>query len=414
MSANVNLGYSITVSKLLFPLITKEIERLRNDSTNLRRDLPTSKIQDIIKKEMNLNISINYDNSSDVNAYIAQPLLNEDHPFLKQYNSAFASGDGIALIKKATGVIYGGFDKSGKAFGIFSEIHTNMGITRGALENKKYTSANIAAIICHEIGHYHTALRSLKYCVTTAFLLRSCVESFFDTSNREERTKLVLAYENAIGTTIQDREKLVDSNDKELVTTVIVGAAGSIDSELRTDAYDVSACEQAADQFAVACGAHADLVSALDKIHWYWTPSRIPRPLYYLWEITRVSSILAGAMSSPFYAAFLTTTVLLRGNPLALHYNKTEERLTRIRNAAVVETKATWLTKEQREHLHSAIKEMDNTIKNHKDRPKLFELFFVTLTPKGARDKRNTDLVRAYERMVANDIHVGVNRLKSL
>lgn len=414
MSGNVNLGYSITVSKLLFPLITKEIERLRNDSNNLRRDLPASKIQDIIKKELNLNISVNYDSSAAVNAYVSLPLLNEDHPFLKVYNNGFASGDGVALIKKGSGVIYGGFDKAGKAFGVFADIHTNMGITRGALENKKQTPANIAAIICHEIGHYCTALRSLKYCMTTAFLLRSCVESFFDTNNREERTKLVLEYENAIGTTIQNREKLVDSNDKELVTTVIVGAAGNVNSELRTDAYDVSACEQAADQFAVACGAHADLVDALDKVHWYWTPSRIPRPLYYLWEVTRVSGVLAGVMTSPFYAALLTTTILLNGNPLALHYNKTEERLTRVRNAAVVETKAPWLTKEQRDHLHNSIKEMDTIIKNHKDRPKLFELFFVALVPKGRRDKRNIDLVRTYERMMANDLHVGVNRLKSL
>lgn len=405
-----NLGYTIPVSKLLFPKLAKEIKNLRAGGVT-RRAVAESKIFSIIKDELNLNISCNYEQGM-ASAYIAMPLLNEDHPFLKRYVASVASGDAIALINKYNGVVEGGFDSQGKATGIFAELTTNMVITSGLFDSK-FTDENVAAVICHEIGHYRTSLSALKYAFTTSHLIRTTVEAFLDNKNREERTRLVLALENATGTTINSREKVVDSNDNELITTVIVGAATSVKSELNTNAFDVSQCEQAADQFAVACGAELELIDALNKISWYFTPSRIPRPLYYLFEIAGLVKYFFLA-HIPIGAIMIAAKFILTGNPLATTYNKTEERMRRVRQAAVVESKAPWLTKEQRKSIAARIKDMDEIIALHKDRPSIFELFFTLLVPSGRSNAKNTDIVRLYEELTSNELHVSVNKLKSI
>lgn len=409
----VSNGYTIPVSPLLFPRLKKEIENIRQAGGELRKTLPKSKIQDIIKEELNLNISVSYDHSAGPNAYIMQPLMNEDSPFLKRYNSSIASGDAVALIRKSKNAIEGGFDAKGKAFGVFAEIHTSMAITRGILTDEKYTPGNVAAILCHEIGHYRTSLTVLKYSFTTPMLLRTTLEAFLGTQDREVRLRLTDEYEKAIGTTIQSREKLIDSNDEKLVTTVIVGSAFSVESELRTDAWDVSACEQMADQFAVACGAAGDLSDALGKSIGWINASRVPRPIYYLFDIY-VLVIKLLSVLNPFYAGFIFTMIVLRGHPMAETYNRPEERLQRIRQSQVTESKASWLTAEQRKQIKKNIETTDEILKKYKDRSSIAEKVFLNLTPKGRRDKKNTDLVRLYEQLMTNELHVGINNLKTL
>jgi hypothetical protein len=281
------------------------------------------------------------------------------------------------------------------------------------LFSDKFTDGEIAMILLHEIGHVRTQFSFLIYGFTTSTLAHTATHALINERNREERMRLVLEYENTVGTTIQSKEKLVDSNDEQLITTVVVAAADNVKSDMNTPSFDVSQCEQSADQFATAAGNGAELASGIGKITGRLDPSRISRPVYYTLDAV-YSLLIMSQFLNPIGAVIMSLRLLYKGNPSGVAYNDTEERFTRIRRAMVIESKSSKLTQAERVRLSEHLKTIDDLIALYVDRRSFYQLLFTVVHPAGRREKKRTDAVRLYEELMANELHVANNKLKSL
>lgn len=407
-------GKGIVVSKLLFPKLTREIGNLRKNKKITNSLLSKSKIFDIIKDELNLNIMPQYDPYGGENAFISMPLLNDDHPFFKKYNANYAGALSQGMMKLNNGVIEGGFDSQGKAYGFFSEIDNFMVIGKGLFENK-FSDGGVAAILCHEIGHFRTLLTNLKYGLTANFLIGQTVNAYMSTESRDERIRLINDFEATTGNIVQDKEQLASQKKEELVTTVLVGSLKEgPSSELNTPNLDYSQCEQAADHFAVACGAETHLAEALGKIHSYWSTDRIPRPIYYSFDLLNCIGKTTIAIANPIVGAVMIAGLMMSNSPLAREYDKAGERVKRMRRALVTETKSANLNKEERLHLQRSIEFLDKEIKTYTDKTPIFELVWCKLTPWGRKDTKQTNKVKLYEELMTNELHIATNALKTV
>lgn len=405
----------MVVSKLLHQKLTLEIGRIRKTGRVTPGVVERSNIFTIIQKELGLNLSARMINDGTENAFIPLPMLNEDHPYMQRYRTVIAGHEGVTKIKRNDGVIEGGFDKDGKAFGFFADLESSIFIGSG-LFSMRYTDGETAAILCHEIGHYRGALKNLKFAFSSNHIISQAVNAYMNAGTRDERIRLVMDFEGAVGTVVNNKEELVDHKNKEMVTTVLVGSMKENGcSELNTPNLDYSQCEQEADHFATACGAGSDLSTALSKVNGYFDPSRVPRPLYYSMDlaktIIKTSAFLAGG---PITMAVMLVYVGMSPAPVARHYDKSGERIARIRKALTVESKSARLNKEEARHLVDQIETIKEVEALYKDKTPIFEMLWVNVTPWGRRDKKQTNMVKTYENLVANELHSAALKLRSI
>lgn len=405
-------GSGMVVSKLLFPKLVKEFTKLKENKKLTSKIVARSGLYKIILDELGIHCNPVMENNLTENSYVSMPLLNEDHPFFQRHNTEVASAKSLTMAKRLGKDLIGGFDKNGKAFGFITEIDHCLSIG-GGLITAKYTAEEIAAIVCHELGHLRTFYKNLVYSFTANSLITAAVEQYMNAPSKEEAVKLITDYEEVTESIIQDKATL--GKDPAKVTCVFVGALKNSNvSELNCPTLDATQAELEADLFAMQAGVQDHLGKALSKVHGYFNIDRIPRPIYYFFHTAGFLAKLSIGLANPIIGGIMIAGLMFDGSPLARDYDKGSVRITRMRKALLSQSKNPGLNKEERKSLGNALVELDNLANTYKDKTTILEFLWTKTTPWGRKDKKQHNLIKTYESLVNNELHGATNALKAI
>lgn len=405
-------GSKIGVSKLLFPKLVKELNKLKENKKVTPKIVARSGLYKIILDEMGIHCNPVMENNLTENAFVALPLLNEDHPFFQRYNTEAASVKSLTMAKRLGKDLIGGFKSDGKAFGFITEIDHELTLG-GGLVSGKYTAEEIASMICHELGHLRTFYKNLVYSFTANSLITTAVEQYLNAPTKETAVRLITEYEEETESIIQDKDSL--GKDSTKVTCVFVGALKNSNvSELNCPTLDVTQAELEADEFAMQAGAQEHLGKALSKLHGYFNIDRIPRPVYYFFHTANVLGNVGIGIANPIIGGIMIAGLMFSGSPLARDYDKGSVRITRMRKALLGQTKNPSLTKSERKSLGNALVELEKIANTYKDKTKILEFLWTKTTPWGRKDKKQHNLIKSFEDLVNNELHGATNALKAI
>ena len=219
-----------------------------------------------IKKHTNLSVTVSIDPSFSINAVafgaqfdIANLMWPEFYQGLEQWQE---------YMKRPLNGTEGWIDTAkGRVGGVFAEYKHRLTITNGLL---KINPDEIAAIVLHEVGHLYTMLYYIGHIALSNIIVTQAARDALNNKDVSIRRKIInqatkyLSVEDMVP--IGDLEMSPIWNSQDGIETLILNAFRERHkSTTGTDLYDIRACEQLADQYAVRHGAGLALATALTK-----------------------------------------------------------------------------------------------------------------------------------------------------
>jgi len=411
-------------SKKLFLDLTTAIVDLRAarpdpSNTSLWHSPEINKLTGVIEKHTNLMFTL--EDSGWVGPAVWTPRISNNHIFNQEgAEEAFVPAEDhirtlLRQAKKKNTV--GSVDlATGKVTGAYAKMIFNMLMPASMLLGKQYTPEEVAAIMLHEIGHVITFCEMVGRCITTNQVMSSLTRLLDKSVTESTRITMFTAAADELKLNKDDAEVLRNAKTQEEVVLVVLGKhQEEAVSELGYNAYDVSSCEQMADQFAARQGAGRDLTTGLDKMYtefgmtksatrtMLFIDSLLVVMLPILWVVTGAYPLI------PLYLAlviFLPSKEQLYDNPHA--------RMTRIKHEAVERLKDKKISDQLRKNLLDDIKVYDEILDKYEDRLNVYEEIAYLVRP-GFRNKHKIELLqKSLERLASNNLFVDAQKLKTV
>lgn len=412
-------GFAPSVTQLFRMELTNVITESRNAGK-----LDTKRIADVIKRHTNLTVQVGMDSSLQPNAYVIPPKIDKNHPLINEWRRAFAQNtDGVNAVNFAGGGAIGAVDfETGKVSGVFAKLTSDIYITKGAFErygNLVLTSAEVTAMLIHEIGHTMSYFATLGQTFRTAFILDGFVREAMKVNEPNARFKLIKDFEESTGVTISDKNTVSESENAGAITTVVLSdIVESSRSQFGTTLYDMRSWESLSDQYAARQGCSADLATALDKLMGIYEPMYYRGTFKYLMvEIAKVLGVLLLITANALLLNIIGLViifVMLSASPHEREYDNPHERLTKLRNELIAQLKSKNIASERSTSLLADIEVINRVMENIKDRHSFFEKFWLIISPYTRRQVKMGKEIQELEQLVNNDIFVEAAKLKKL
>jgi hypothetical protein len=223
----------------------------------------------IVKKYTNFNINFILD-SKDSPAAVDLPIIHKNHLFfhneIREYldiTDTTKIFDRIKDVKEKHTVSL----KTGKVTGIFATLETPIHLNIIELLGYKMSVKQIVAVLLHEIGHLFTLYEFISRETSTNQILAGVFKSVINKDNIKDKEVIFEKAGKLLGGDNNTFKELVSQNDLKVITAVIYKEhVEHTNSELGTEHYDYTTCEQLADQYATRQGYGRDLIEALDLL----------------------------------------------------------------------------------------------------------------------------------------------------
>jgi hypothetical protein len=388
-------------------------------------------VQKCIKDNTNINFDIVI---ADMPMMTEPPHLDKNSPLLEGYGwkDTTLSKRSLADIRKTQDKEVRGFLdlNAGWVDGYFAElppikmylnapmIYGNKGILYKIFDGREYTSAEISAIILHEVGHVWSFFEHLVRFRTTNQILITLARELDGTQDHGKRELIIKEAGDMLALTNVDAMDLSNKNNTTIYTVIISNLARKNRSQSGVEGYDINSFEALSDQFATRHGAGKDLVTGLDKMY-RGTIYRRGWTGYFFMELVKLAVLGLGIFevaTGQIYGAY-TSFALLAGLLLAdSHhdwYDKGGARFTRIRNQLVEELKDQSLSKEDSARIRSDIEIIDVTNKNMKDHTQLVGLVYDYLIPSGVNKRKQIEFQQNLEEMASNKLFYYANKFSN-
>jgi len=425
------------------------------DSTHSSKQLGVL-IPKIIVDITGIVTEFHIEQTDDCNAWVYPPDLDKNHPFIDDWRKTWYTGKEAYRLMKTEKVNYltGSVDrKLSKVSGPFTKIVCPIHITRGLLSGThaglggnvgtvdeegnaprtaygtRFTSAECAAIIMHEIGHVFSYFESLADSLTTNWVLEASAQEFFKTSDQTIKIKIINDVEDALHINFNDATAVAEGIvDREAYQTVVLSElAKTARSKMGANIYDLRSWESASDQFASRHGASLALATGLDKMYrLYGMDDRYGKIVHWVGQITQVFGVIA-AISLSLLAIATGTILMVYGimalliiamclftNPFDDIYDPHKFRLGRIQQDIVSRLKRHQLPKE---YIAKTIKEFDqiakivSDVQHHETLWRKVWVFCSSATRK-QRDKINEQ--QELELLANNELFISSARFRVL
>lgn len=399
-----------------FEMLTENVEFLRTDSRYTTDAILESGIMETIRLETGLKVNFNIQKSDSNNygAYVILPNVDKNHPFIESYiRKYFTSTEGINAINYKNAIPKGTVStETGKVSGWFSEIRHEMVISQGLFISKTMKSEEIAAIILHELGHLFTYYLHLGTTVVSNLMLGATARRIVNAKDYTERTYVLEEAERTLGIEIPDKEMLAkietDKNANGIQTVMLTSLAEKARYETGFNIYELRACEQIADQFAVKHGAGVHLASALSKIYDYYGHSSYRnRMLHVFMEIMK---LIFWCFVFLFTLIVPVVCFLLVGNPWRKTYDDPAQRLEFIASTLKEEIKERKLPEERRKQLVDDIEKIKMIAEEATDKRTLNQLFWQYLTFPGNKAAKQENIANKIIELSNNDLFISANK----
>jgi len=279
------------------------------------------------------------------------------------------------------------------------------------LEEVKIIPEEVAAIILHEVGHAFNGLEYLDRTATTNQILAELAKAH---AERESYETVVVRVGKKNSLSNEAIEALKKSKRPEEIAVILYGqAAEKSVSQLGASIFDVSACEQLADQFAVRCGAGRYIATGLAKIPLQVTPagSQLVDNAFIAASLAGLTAVFPIGGLVAFVATFALALTAPAGSGF---YGNFHTRLSRVRVELVRGLQQKKLSSRDRERFNADIRVIDSMIANENNTLDFIDLLAYYVRPGFRAAHKYERLQRELEDMSANGLFVKSSRLLEL
>lgn len=411
--------------------MTGIIEAHRNDSKAARRTELELSIGECIKEYTNINVDVSI---GDVPMMTEPPMIDKNSPMVEGYGwkESSLSKRGLEDIRKSKNQEQRALLDPNKSYvhGYFANmapvrqylnapmIYGNKGTLYKIFDGREYTSAEISAIILHEVGHLWAFLEMMVHYRTSNQILSAMSRELDGTVDFGKRELIIREAASQLQLEKVDSTALSNKNNLTIYTIFISNMARTNKSQTG-DGYDINSFEALADQFAARHGAARDLTTGLAKLY-KGTIYRRGWIGYMFAELVKVAllglgvfELATGNIIGSMQTAIILFTLVLSDSHHEW-YDKGGARFKRIRNQLVEELKNPDLSKESSHRIRYDIEIIDKVSEDFKDRTQLIGLVYDYLTPAGISDRKQIEFQQALEELAANKLFFYSNKIKHL
>lgn len=368
----------------------------------------------LIKTHTNISVKIITNQGGPA---VMPPMVDKNNVLINTYNKAyFNNSDGTKIISDAKTAARGSVDlATGKVHGVFETIVNDLYMPEDVLLGKMFTSAEVASITCHEVGHLITYYEYLSRSIRTNQALAGLTKLLDKSVTEEERHFAIITVKDSLKLKTLDDKELAKSTNSTVISSVIVtNIINDSVSELGCNFYDCSTWEYLADQYTARQGLGRDLATALDKLcRGSFNISTRSTSVYLAMEAFKLVSVLL--VATPFFSLFGVALVfiLIDGEGDGT-YDKLGARIKRVKNQLVEEIKHKDTSKHRKESLLADIEAIENLEKNINDRSQFFGYIWDAVSPSARRTKSQMKLQKELENLASNDLFVKAESIKQL
>lgn len=416
-----------------FAALVAKIDELRQSKNYSPKAIEKLGIDQLVFDATGMCVRFGIDTASHANAYILLPHLDKNHPFFPMQWRDMTATQAIAMIRAGGGEIKGWVDlEQARVGGIYSKVEAVTKVTRGLMDDHKYTTPEICGIICHELGHLYTYFEMFGRINRTANIVAALSRAVFSMEDQNQRETIIKEAARALQISIEDPSELArlpaGRREDTLTTVFVTKAVHASRSETGFHAYEMRSCEQLADDFAIRMGAGSHLASGLYKLFSRFGESSTISPVTHtilqllslfgdLIVIAGVSAYIGGALIGAGAAATvgviaLPLLILLLYNPNEKIYDNGEDRIMLMKRTLVNAIKNKDISDDLRKSYATEITAIDNIAKQLDYKRGIFEYIITTFGVRGSREYRQEKIMKDVENLLTNDLFVHANQLR--
>lgn len=348
MDLNVSLEFmSLRKADPIVKDMIEALDKIRNSDYS-EKALKEIDLEGIINRRFKTNYTMKYTNEHSYNAAVLIPPLDQNHPFFAMMTDKPKSliDKFYDLAKKKENI--GGVNlETCELSGVFSRIPLDLYLDRSFFKDKKVTSAGIAGVLLHEIGHTFTHYFYLINTTMANFVTVAVATEAAGASSDKERTLIFEKGRIVLGLERLAVRDLLGQGAKENASVMqglyLKQSLDRVRSETDSGVYDLRACEQIADYFASRFNLAADLADTLIVINVkYDQIDRRPRAVVIAFDVMFAVCTLA-SIALPF--VFLGILAISAGviasysNMEIGLYDEPKQRFTMLRNYVIKDLK---------------------------------------------------------------------------
>lgn len=410
-----NEAVAVQQMNKLFVEITAAVSKLRGKKVT-NEDLRKSGIQEAIQKRTRIKATLL---STDVpwTAFVVVPKLDRNHPLLNQARrNEFSDTDMMKALSKTPDLVKGSVDiEASTVHGIFEDLENEIVVSQSLFLTNRLTDEEVAAIICHEVGHIWTYCRMVGGLVTMNYAIDSTVRGVFGTEDPVQKKEFIDAFCKLRDIELEDRQALAQEKSKQGLATVLLQR--EIDKSISANGsslYDETAFEQLADQWATRHGGGIHLVTANDKLNRLsGDPVYRGGIKFYTYEVAKTVAFTAVATLGGV-TGLLVCGMLTLQNPHRSEYDNPKDRAERIKrdlNSALKDRK---LPKERKEALLKDIELIDAIVKDMEVRDSFLQIGWRVISHNTRKQLSQKELQQNIERLLNNDLFASAARFSTL
>lgn len=274
LRGNLNLESAYTQSGMLFEDLIEEIEALRRGGDYSQEAMKKCGVARAIKTYTGIDCDFIATEKIGYNAFFTFPLMDKNHPFLRQmgYDGMGSSAVTLQSLRENSAKASKGWVnlKTGKVGGYFTQVRCSIHVGLVMLSTTKFSVAEVAAVILHELGHAFTYFEYFGNIVRKSWLVDQASQSAVGIEPPEQKVKVIEEVERQLGIDSVDRTALINtpkqSRNQAVEAVLIAEDLMNTRTESSTPYYDVRCVEQLADQFVAIHGGSVAQASALSKL----------------------------------------------------------------------------------------------------------------------------------------------------
>lgn len=374
--------------------------------------LNKSSIIKTISDEVGLTVRFAFNPNTFANA--CNPVIDPNHPFHGKHIPLGEKGLGIKIIEftKATALGIEVDFKKGRVGGFIKDIPMTIELNPQFFRMKQFTVHELAAILCHEIGHLVTMVAYLGTVVRDNYIISHAIQEMLKADLKQRQIILYKAAKD-LDIRLNDVSELTKS-DRGIIegvqTVALSETRQKYIDQTGYDFYTERCAEQLADHFAIQYRAGRYLITAVDKISKLTSPTyRTTRGQHILIESAKV---MAHAMTG-----FIPLGVyLLTAKKDPRRYDKPIQRLELMRQTLRSNLKDAKLNPKSAlaTEIMADLAFMDEVIGTAEDRMTFVDCIYSKLFSHGRRVLNNEQTQKAIEALVFNRLYESAMKFKQL
>lgn len=302
--------------------------------------------------------------------------------------------------------------KKAKVHGVFSDIVFTVVLSTGFLKNSELSSEEVAAAICHELGHCWDTLSTVSMAYEFTQGMTEIHRTLTQISMPEDR-KYIINYLNTKESLSLDEatvNKISLASPDTAVGLLVTNRVLRRRSQTGVGSQETKASEQGADVFVARFGGAQHIATLVDKFGKMFFD--IQRQSLTLHLIIQVLQIIYWQRRPIVFIIQVLMSWLMADNHFP--YDDLINRTDKMRQQLLIRLKDKSLPKNVTDGILQEISVIEDLQKNYRNNLSLIEVITRTISSKHRNNLQTQDLIYHFERMANNKLFSSAAKIKTL